>query len=124
MRNEIPSVFSCRNVERGTLLATRGRLATSLVERGVGLMMRKGLEEGGALLIKSSSSIHSFFMRFPFDAVYLDRDGRVVKVVHAMRPWRMSLGGRGAKDVLELPAGVAAATGTQPGDQLVFEEPV
>jgi hypothetical protein len=116
-------VFSVRNADRGTVIATRARLASSHVDRLFGLMGRKRVEEGGGLLLARSASIHSFFMRFRFDAVFLDRENRVVKVVPAMRQWWIAFGGRGAKDVLELPAGVAAATNTQPGDTLLFEEP-
>ena len=61
-------------------------------------------------------------MRFRFDAIFIDRENRVVKIVPAMRQWRIAFGGRGAKDVIELAAGVAEQTGTQPGDALVFEE--
>ena len=116
-------VFSVRNADRGTVLATRARLASNLWTRFAGLMLRRGVEEGGGLLLTSSSSIHSFFMRFRFDAIFLDRDGRVTKVVPAMRTWRIAFGGKGAKHTLELPAGVAARTGTVAGDQLLFDEP-
>ena len=58
-----------------------------------------------------------FFMRFPIDAVFLDRDLVVMKVVEDLAPWRMAAH-RGAKAVLELPAG--AASGLQPGDRLVL----
>ena len=116
--------FSVRNVDKGTTLVTHGRLASSFVSRFFGLMGRRGVEDGGGLLITSSSSIHSFFMRFRFDAIFVDRDGRVVKIVPAMRQWWVAFGGRGAKDVLELPAGVALATNTQIGDSLAFEQPL
>jgi uncharacterized membrane protein (UPF0127 family) len=86
-------------------------------------MGRARITEGGGLLLKRSSSIHSFFMRFRFDAIFLDGDGRVVKVVPAMKPWRIAFGGRGAKDTLELPAGIAAATQTQAGQVLALEDP-
>ncbi len=115
-------VFSIRNTERGTTLATRARLASSHSSRFFGLMGRKGVEDGGGLLLTKSASIHSFFMRFRFDAIFIDRENRVVKIVPAMRQWWMAFGGRGAKDVIELAAGVAEQTGTQPGDVLVFEE--
>ena len=118
-----PTIFSVRNADRGTVLATRARLASSYVDRLFGLMGRKGVEDGGGILLTKSSSIHSFFMRFRFDAIFLDRDDRVVKIVPSMRQWWVAFGGRGARDTLELAAGVAAATNTQPGDQLVFEEP-
>ena len=116
-------VFSIRNTDRGTTLATRARLASSHSSRFFGLMGRKGVEDGGGLLLAKSASIHSFFMRFRFDAIFIDRENRVVKIVPAMRQWWIAFGGRGAKDVIELPAGVAEQTGTQPGDALVFEEP-
>ena len=62
-------VFSVRNTERGTTLATRARLASSYGARFFGLMGRKGVEEGGGILLTKSASIHSFFMRFRFDVI-------------------------------------------------------
>jgi uncharacterized membrane protein (UPF0127 family) len=115
--------FTVRNTDRGTVLATRATLADSYVARLFGLMGRKGVAEGGGLLLTKSASIHSFFMRFRFDAVFLDKQGRVTKVVPSMRQWWIAFGGHGAKDVIELPAGAAASTQTQSGDQIVFEEP-
>lgn len=115
--------FAVRNADRGTTVATDARLASSYVARFLGLMGRKSLPEGGGLLLTRSSSIHSFFMRFAFDALFLDNEDRVVKVVAAMRPWRIAFGGRGAKHTLELPAGVAERSLTQPGDRLLFEAP-
>lgn len=117
-------VFSVRNADRGAVLVSRGTLASSFIDRFFGLMGRKGVAEGGGLFLTRSSSIHSFFMRFRFDAVFIDRESRVVKVVPSMRQWRIAFGGRGARDVLELPAGVAEATGTRPGDLLTFDEPL
>jgi uncharacterized membrane protein (UPF0127 family) len=113
-------VLSVRNADRGTTLATRARLASSYWDRLMGLMGRKRIDEGGGLFITKSASIHSFFMRFRFDAVFIDRENRVVSVTPSMRQWWVAFGGRGAKDVIELPAGVAAATGTQRGDLLEF----
>jgi len=116
--------FSVRNAGRGTVLATRASLASSYWARLWGLMFRRGVAEGGGILLTKSTSIHSCFMFFRFDAVFLDNDGRVTKVVRAMRPWWLAFGGKGGKHTLELPAGVAERTGTVAGDQLVFEEPV
>jgi uncharacterized membrane protein (UPF0127 family) len=112
--------FSVINSTRGTTLATRADLANNFWTRFVGLMFRRRLEAGRGLYLERSASIHAFFMFFRFDAVFLDREDRVTKVVHAMRPWTVAFGGRGAKHVLELPAGVARATGTEPGDELRF----
>ena len=116
--------FAVRNVDRNTTLVTNGVLASSFWDRFWGLMFRAGVPDGGGLLLTRSASIHSFFMRFRFDAIFLDNDGRVVKVVHAMAPWRAALGGRGARDTLELPAGVAERTATVAGDRLEFTEPI
>ena len=116
--------FSVRNADRNTIVATNARLASDMVSRFFGLMGRKAVADGGGLLLTRSGSIHSFFMRFRFDAVFIDKEDRVVKIIPAMRQWWLAFGGRGARDVLELPAGVAAQTGTVVGDQLVYEDPI
>jgi uncharacterized membrane protein (UPF0127 family) len=113
--------FTVRNADRGTVLATNGKLASSYWDRFWGLMLKRGVPEGGGILLTKSNSIHSFFMRFRFDAIFLDSESRVVKVVPSMRQWWVAFGGKGAKDTLELPAGVAERTNTQMGDLLVFE---
>ena len=64
-----------------------------------------------------------FFMRFPIDAVFVDQGGRVIKVAPQLRPWVPMVAARGARDVIELAAGTCARTGTQAGDDLVFEGP-
>ncbi len=63
----------------------------------------RGLEPGGGMLIDSAPSVHMFFMRFPIDVVFLDRDWRVLSVRHELRPWRIA-GARRAVAALELPA--------------------
>lgn len=86
-----------------------------------GLIGRDGLEPGSGMLIDASPSVHMFFMRFPIDVVFLDRDRRVVRVVERLRPWRVA-GARRAAAALELPAGAAAAAGVAVGDELIFED--
>ena len=68
--------------------------------------------------MKPASSVHMAFMRFPIDAVFLDRELRVLKVASDLRPWRAA-GSRGAKAVLEIPAGEAERRGVTVGDRLV-----
>ena len=63
-----------------------------------------------------------FFMRFAIDALFLDRNGRVVRAVPDLRPWVFAVAARGAKEVVELRAGTIAESGTQAGDDLVFED--
>ena len=61
------------------------------------------------------------FMRFGIDALFLDRSGKVVRAAAGLRPWRLSIAARGAIEVVELPLGAIAGSGTQAGDDLVFE---
>jgi uncharacterized protein len=82
-----------------------------------GLLGRDGLRSGEGLLIRPANSIHTFFMRFAIDVVFIDRAGVVLKVVSALRPWRFS-GRRGARCALELRAGEAQARGIRVGDEL------
>jgi hypothetical protein len=89
-----------------------------VLTRGIGLLGRSRLGEGDGLLITRTSTITMLFMRFAIDAVFLDRDRRVVKVAHGLRPWVPAIGAARADSVLELPAGTAARTGTQAGDVL------
>ena len=83
-----------------------------------GLLGRRNLPGGEGILLKPASSVHMAFMRFPIDAVFLDRELRVVKVASDLRPWRAA-GSRGAKSVLEIAAGEAERRGVTVGDRLV-----
>jgi len=85
--------------------------------RNQGLLKRDFLEEGSALVIAPTNAIHTFFMRFAIDVAFVARDGRVLKVRRAMRPWRMSAAWGGFA-VVELAAGALDRAGVQPGDLL------
>jgi uncharacterized protein len=114
------------NQTRDQLLADRGELARSFWARGRGLMGRAALPQGFALVIYPESSIHTFFMRIPIDVLFVGRDHRVVALCEAMPPGRPFAGvapWRG-RYVIEMPAGVIAATATQIGDQLVLAPPL
>lgn len=115
--------FAVRNTTRGTTLAGDVTLASSYWARFWGLMFRRRLAEGSGILLTKSTSLHGFFMFFRWDAIYVDDDGVVMKVVDSMRPWTISFGGKGAKHALELEAGTAERSGTVAGDQLAFEAP-
>src|SRR5712691_5666781 len=83
-----------------------------------GLLGRKQLDPGHGLLIEPCTSVHMFFMRFPIDVVYLGKDDEVVKTSEILKPWRLSLGGKGAKRVIELPAGTLQNVAVSPGTRL------
>lgn len=72
-------------------------------------------------MLERSTSIHTAFMRFAIDVVYVNRSGQVVKVVSDLKPFRMSGVLRGGRSVIELPSGIVVATGTVKGDQLTFD---
>jgi uncharacterized membrane protein (UPF0127 family) len=101
----------------GSLVCERCLLAETPLTRLRGLLGRAGLEQGEGLLLRPASSIHMWFMRFPIDAVFLDRENRVLRVVEHLAPWRVA-GCRGAKAVVELPAGEAARVRLAVGDRL------
>ena len=82
-----------------------------------GLLGRTSLPRGEGVLLRPAGSIHTFFMRFPIDAVFVDRDGVVVGVEHELQPWRTARRS-GAHAVLELAAGEADARGVAAGQQL------
>jgi hypothetical protein len=103
------------NVTRGTILATQLTKAHTGATRRKGLLDRKDLLPGEGLWIAPCESVHTFFMHFPIDLVYLDRKLKVRKVRHSVAAWRMSACFT-AHSVLELPAGTAAAARTERGD--------
>ena len=106
------------NVTRGTTVAERVRVASSALDRTVGLLRTPVVEPGEGLWIERSPSIHMFFMPYAIDAVFVSKQGRVTKVAANLRPWRMVPWARGARDCLELRAGAAAESGTGVGDEL------
>ena len=106
------------NVTRATTVADRVRVASSSVDRSVGLLRTPEVMPGEGLWIERSPSIHMFFMRYAIDAVFVSKAGRVTKVVANLKPWRIVWWARGARDCLELRAGAAAESGTQVGDEL------
>ena len=89
-------------MRRAKILGIDAEVAERFTERLRGLIGRDGLERGKGMLIVRCNCIHTFFMRFPIDATFLDRQGNVVKVVRNIRPWRPWVwGGWRAKSVLE-----------------------
>jgi uncharacterized membrane protein (UPF0127 family) len=109
------------NTTREVTLANRIRHADRLLSRLVGLLRDRELVPGDGLWIVPCNSIHSFGMRFAFDAIFLDRELRVVRLMPEMKPWRVSALVLSAHSVLELPAGTIVQSGTQMGDQLKIE---
>ncbi len=115
--------YSAVIAESGTCLVERLRGAFTFGTRLRGLMFRKELPDGEGLWLPDCSSVHTFFMRFPIDVVYLDAENRVLKIVEGMKPWRLSWCLR-AGGVVEAAAGAARACGLARGDRLEFRRPI
>jgi hypothetical protein len=101
----------------GTVVCARCAIADTPLTRLRGLLGRASLATDEGMLFRPAGSIHMFFMRFAIDAVFCDRELRVLKVARDLRPWKTA-GAKGAKVVVELASGAAAAI--EPGDRLVL----
>ena len=106
------------NLTKHTELASNASAASSFWQRLVGLLGRRSLPAGEALLLQPCRSVHTLFMRFAIDLVYVDTQMTVVKTVHGLRPFRVSGALRRAHAVIELPAGALLRSRTAVGDQL------
>jgi uncharacterized protein len=118
----MPIFVRVTNATRRTTLAERCRVASSLRDRTVGLLGTNEIAPGEGLLIERSPSIHMFFMHYAIDAVFVDGDGRVTKLVENLRPWRVVWWAPRARDCLELRPGAVRASQTGVGDRLEFTE--
>jgi uncharacterized membrane protein (UPF0127 family) len=103
----------------GVVVCEECLVAATPFARMRGLLGRRSLPSGEGILLRPAASIHTFFMRFAIDAVFLDDELRVVAIASHLRPWRAA-GRRGAKAVLELPAGECERRGLAVGDLIRF----
>ena len=112
------SSYKIINLSRDITLSDNAVIADTLSGRIKGLLGRKKLKEGEALVIKPCNSVHTFFMRFSIDLLFVDRQERIVKIVQAMPPFRLSSISFSASYVIELPAGSISSTQTKIGDRI------
>ncbi|HEU0021740.1 MAG TPA: DUF192 domain-containing protein [Dehalococcoidia bacterium] len=103
---------------RSGISLCRAEVATSPWSRSWGLLGRDRLPEDQGLWIRPCKAIHTFFMRFPIDVVFLAPDGTVIKTKPDLKAFRFSAGGRGSHSVVELPGGLIARHQLSVGDQL------
>src|SRR4051812_48083653 len=121
---ELGAIVALRT-EDGRAVCERCSVAATVRTRTRGLLGRNDLPAGTGIWIRPTNSIHMFFMRFAIDAVFLDRQDTVLRIVPELRPWRMA-SCRRARSVVELRAGECARRGVQVGDRLLaaaIEEP-
>ena len=108
-----------RNLTRKTVLSYRTFQAVSFSDRLRGMIGRPFEQIGiDAMVFPSCSGIHTFFMTFPIDVIFLGAENTVLETHPGCRPWRFAVWCRGAQSVIELPEGALAHTGTMPGDRL------
>jgi uncharacterized membrane protein (UPF0127 family) len=104
------------NLTRGTTVVSAGRVADRFWARLIGLMLARPLPAGAGLVIVPCSSIHTQFMRFPIDVLYVNKQDVIVGIDRNLRPWRIGRFHKKVHYVVELPAG--GAEGCQVGDRL------
>jgi uncharacterized membrane protein (UPF0127 family) len=112
--------YRLRNQTRGTILGNAIDLADTSAKRTTGLLKHKELRAGEGLWIVPCEGVHTFFMKFAIDLVYIDKKEVVRKTVANVVPWRLSLC-LTAHSIVELPAGTIGSSATVRGDQLLFE---
>ena len=105
------------NERTGEAVAEKVELATTRGERRRGLLGRTALPPKFALMLLPCAAIHTAFMRFAIDVIFLDREGRALRILRALRPWRMAIALR-ARSVVELPSGCLEGVDLVPGDRV------
>jgi len=111
------------NATKKTVVSDHCRFADSVLKRMVGLLDRRALAQGEGLLLDRCYGIHTFFMRFSIDVLFLDKELRVMRAVPALPPFRTSVV-KHAVYVLELPAGSIERSQTAAGDQIQMKTTV
>ena len=107
------------NAQTGGLVAGAAELALTRRTRRRGLLSRRGLDPSAALVLAPCAAIHTVGMRFTIDVLFVNRAGRVVKVVSDLPPWRLA-GAMRAHAAIELAAGALRACGVKRGDCLLL----
>jgi len=106
------------NRTRDTVLADKAKNALTFASRLVGLLDRSGLEPGEALILTPSNAIHSFFMKFSFDALFLNKEQKVVAMIPVFKPFRLSPVFLNAATTIELPCGSIKSSQTEVNDKI------
>lgn len=101
-----------------SVLADRCKVAKTFGSRFLGLMGRKNIPENEAIVFPKCSSIHTFFMRIPIDVVFVSKDGKVVRILSELKPWKMLAPVRGASHVIEMGAFSVEKKNIKLGDNL------
>ncbi|RJQ31486.1 MAG: DUF192 domain-containing protein [Peptococcaceae bacterium] len=106
------------NLSRNHILAENVHIASSFSRRLKGLIGKACLPPEEAMIILPCNSVHTFFMRFPIDVIFVDKNAVIIHIIEKLKPYKFSPIIKGSYLVIELAAGRIAETGTAVGDQL------
>ena len=109
-----------KNQTKDVILVEHGKVANTFFTRLKGLLGSPPLETGEGLLLTKEKSVHTFFMGFPIDVIYINQALEVIKIDPNLRPFKIGSYVSKSAYILEIAAGVAETTNTIVGDQLVF----
>lgn len=109
------------NQTKNTILAEETITANGFFSRMKGLLGKKELSKGHAIILTPCNCIHTLFMRFAIDVLFVGKDNNILELINTLKPFRVSPPYYLAKFVIELPAGTIQSTATQKGDSLSFD---
>jgi hypothetical protein len=109
------------NQTKNILLANSVILANTPLRRMKGLLGRKEFKQNEAIILQPCNSIHTFFMRFPIDVIFVDKDNKIVKTISQLVPFRLSGIYFNAVMAIELPVGTIQASGSSESDKIALE---
>ena len=113
--------FKARNLTTNEIIADKVRIANDFKSRSIGLLNRSSLGAGEGLLIKPCNAIHTFFMKFPIDVLFLDSNGKIVKIVRSLKPWKLCVPVIKGYMTLEIPDNSIDKINVKIGDLIEFE---
>lgn len=111
------------NLRTGTVFVNHVDIAGTFLQKIRGLLGKKALDQGEGLFIPECGAIHTFFMRFSIDVLFLDKQNRVNKIISCLSPFRIALGPWGTRGVLEMQCGLLENCDVIKGDSISFINP-
>ncbi|MBF0451181.1 MAG: DUF192 domain-containing protein [Candidatus Magnetomorum sp.] len=115
------SQYTIINLTTGETIAENVKTASSFFQRAKGLIGRRSLNPKEGLYIPGCRSIHMLFMQFPIDAIFIDQDNTITKIISNLKPFFISFGTLNSKGVIELPGSTLEGTKICIGDRLAFK---
>jgi len=106
----------------GKPLITDIKIASSFVDRLAGLIFKKSIDKNEGMLFDDCNSIHTFWMRFPLDVIFLESENRIIRIFYSLKPFRITPVIKNSKRVLEIKSGMALELGLAVNDFLQFVE--